>query len=327
MRRSCWVPITSALRTTVAAVGVLALVGCGSGGGGAAMSLSVAPPTSPDGMPSSSAPAPDTADPTVATAAPRSSVTPKVRATARASVTGRPRTVTPTPRTTRSATATPTAAGTLDMTTTLAAQTTAIRDATSVHLAAAVASAGQRFGVDLNDGTDSDGTLTYSEGSIAIRRVGQELYLSPDDAFFTGHGHPELVAAYHGKWMHIVVADPAYAQIIPLTYLSSWTKLVEGAPATSVKPGGTVDGVATYAISGGTGPKGNTLYVAATGHTLPVATVSTDKVDTITFSNWNTAPQSAQTPGALIDEPGDAIIDVPTFPQATTQAFSTLWPA
>jgi hypothetical protein len=214
-----------------------------------------------------------------------------------------------------------------DVPTVMAAERAAIAQATTVRVVGTVVNGGKKFGVDLQVGTDGGGVLSYDQGTINVRRVGSDLYLAPDDAFFTAHKHPELAAAYRGTWMPIVPADPAYANIIPLTRIATWTKLIASAPAVKAAAGTAVDGVATVAVAGGAGATANTLYIAAAAPAFPLLTVSGTMAGQIRFSAWNAAVAPGQRPAALKDEPADAIVDVPSFAEDSATAFSVLWPA
>ena len=202
---------------------------------------------------------------------------------------------------------------------------TAMGTATSAHFTGTVVSGGTSYGIDLTVGTDAEGVMRYPGGTIAVRRVGTNLYLQPDDAFFTAHKHPELAAAYQGLWMPIDPADPAYATIMPLTRLATWTKLLGSAPAARTGAGTAVDGVPTVAVSGGTGAKANTLLVPASGPALPVLTQSADRVDQVRAQDWNKTVAPVATPTGTKDEPDDALVDVPSFAEETAEAFGALW--
>jgi hypothetical protein len=187
-----------------------------------------------------------------------------------------------------------------------------------------VVTAGGSFGVDLRLGGNAEGTFTYSQGTISVRRVGSELYIMGSATFFSGHGHPELVATHANKWMHIPAADPAYDNIVPVTYVSSWVTMVHSAPATAVKAA-TVGSTTMLALTGGSGGKANTVYLPVTGPARPSSVTSADGVDKLTFSQWNAGGPSVSAPTDLVVEPDDAVLDVPTFPEASAVAFSAIW--
>ena len=329
MVRSQWVAAAGLRRLTLVAFGTLAVAGCGSG----ASTLSAQ--QQPIVLPSVAS---TTSTPTESSAAP--DATPSVTATPRVTVKV---TVTPqvlAPRTTKKAatttakvtpkvtpTLTPTATAQPGAAQAVAAAAAAAKGASFAHVVGKVVSKNLTYGVDLYLGPNGEGTLSYDKGTLSIRRIGTDLYLNADDAFFAGHGHPELAPTYNGRWMQIVPADPAYANILPLTHLSTWATLVGKAPAGTVATGASYNGVAATAISGGTGTKANTLFVPATGTALPLGATSADKVDTLAFSLWNNTPLPVQVPTALIDEPADAVVDVPSFPEDTAVAFSALWKA
>ena len=102
--------------------------------------------------------------------------------------------------------------------------------------------------------------------------------------------------------------------------------MVGSAPARTVAAA-TVNGVAVKALSGGTGSKANTVYLAGTGPALPLSVVSADKVDSLTFSGWGSSAPTVTAPTALVAEPADDIVDVPFFPEGTAAAFSAIWKA
>jgi len=326
------------VRIVWVALGVaVTLAGCSSGSTPAA-SLSVASdlPVAPTGSTDPGAPAVDSGQPTPTSDL--SSETGPTDATHAAPSTRRTTkkpstTVTRTVRVTSGSTTTAgtkattsTKAPTAAVKTLVAAESAATGKATSVHVVGHVVVGGETYGVDLHLGADGDGTLIYAGGTLGIRRVGTDLYLSADAAFFTAHKHPELAAVYpEGTWMPIDPADPAYANILPLTKVSTWSALALSAPATTSAPGTPVDGKATVALKGGTGAKANTLLLPATGAALPMLTASADKIDQVEFMEWNAAVPAPTRPTALKEEPEDAVVDVPSFPEDTAVAFSKLW--
>lgn len=205
------------------------------------------------------------------------------------------------------------------------AEKAALKKATSVHVIGRAVTKAGAFGIDLRVGTNAIGVLTYSAGTVAIRRIGTGLYLNADDAFFTGHGHPELIAGYHNKWMLIPSDDAIYATVIPLTRLATWTAVVAAAPTTVLHRGSSVGGVPSLTLTGGKGPKASVLYVTAKAPHLPLAAVSADKIDHLAFLGWNRDDPAMSVPTGLVDEPDDTVLDVPTYPEATAKAFSALW--
>jgi len=213
---------------------------------------------------------------------------------------------------------------TLTLAQTIAAEKAALAHASSVRVVGRVVTRSGTFGVDLRVGANSIGTLRYAAGTVAIRRIGTALYLNADDAFYTGHGHPELLAEYHNRWMQIPADDPIYATVIPLTRLATWTTL-PAAAAKVLHRGALVAGVPAVTVTGGTGPKASVLYLSAKAPILPLAAVSADKVDALAFLGWNVSDPAMSTPTGLVNEPDDTVLDVPTYPEATAQAFSVLW--
>jgi hypothetical protein len=304
----------------------LGLTACGSDDGKVALSTipSFTATESPSATDQPTLTAPDpTTQPTS---------TPSVTATPSTRKTTTTRTTTTTKRTTSSSTTrpttptpTPSVSVTLPtVTQLLAAEASAASSATSTHVVGSVVTSAGSFGVDLRIGGNADGTLTYAKGTVSIRRVGSELYIMGSSAFFTGNGHPELVATHANKWMHILASDPAYDNIVPITYVSNWVNMVHAAPATAVKAA-TVGTTTMLALTGGSGAKANTVYLPLTGTARPSSVTSADGVDKLTFSQWNAAAPSVSTPTALVVEPDDAVMDVPTFPEATAIAFSGIW--
>jgi hypothetical protein len=203
----------------------------------------------------------------------------------------------------------------------------AMAAARTVHVVGTVLVHGKRFGVDLQLGTDVNGTLTYQGGgSVTIRRIGSSIYLRPDDAYYTAHGHKDLIADRHATWIEIGPDDGDYAGILPLTQLRSWTALLSGVRAVSRKPSGTIGGIPTVALIGGRSAKSTVLYVATRGAALPVYVGSVDRVDHLALLQWNAAV-TVNTPSQanLRPEPGDGVLDIPKDPVATAQAFGILW--
>jgi hypothetical protein len=205
---------------------------------------------------------------------------------------------------------------------------TAMKTATSVHVTGTVVVRKVSYRVDLRVGADADGVLGYARGSMAIRRLGTRLFLSPDDAYYLAHSHPELVTTLHGRWVEIFPDDPDYAQIMPLTRTATWTRLLAGVPATARRAGGTVGGVPTVAISGGKGAKATTTYVATAGAALPAYTRTADRLDHVAFVHWNRAVLVEAVPATLVQpEPPDGVVDIPADAVDTAGAFGAFWKA
>jgi len=282
-------------------------------------------PTASEASPTDTAPADPATDPPTASPTRTRPVTTAPRTTSRGPASGKATVTRTVPG--KASTTAPAAGGTAAAAAAkvLTSARTAMGTATSAHFTGTVVSGGTSYGIDLTVGTDAEGVMRYPGGTIAVRRVGTNLYLQPDDAFFTAHKHPELAAVYQGLWMPIDPADPAYATIMPLTRLATWTTVLGSAPAARTGAGTAVDGVPTVAVSGGTGTKANTLLVPASGPALPLLAQSADKVDQIRALDWNKAPAPVATPTGTKDEPDDALVDVPSFAEATAEAFGTLW--
>lgn len=301
----------------------LGLSACGSDDGKVALSTipsftATESPSATD-QPTLTAPEPTTQP----TTSPSATATPS--STRRTTTT---RTTTTTKRTTtKPTTPTPTPSVSVTLPTVaqlLAAEGSAASSAVSTHVVGSVVTSAGSFGVDMRIGGNADGTLTYAKGTIGIRRVGSELYIMGSSTFYSGNGHPELVATHANKWMHIVAADPAYDNIVPITYVTNWANMVHAAPATAVKAV-TVGTTTMFALTGGSGAKANTVYLPLTGTARPSSVTSADGVDKLTFSQWNAAAPTVSAPTALVDEPEDAVMDVPTYPEATAIAFSAIW--
>src|SRR4051794_6789023 len=182
MRRSTRLHTSHTVRVAVMAVGVLALAGCGS----EAHKVTAADLTPVLSSPATSAPAQATTEPST-NASPDDSptedpsltpraTTKKPRATRKVTVTPSPTrsgkataspTKKPTPTPTKKPTASPSPTNTLSPAELAAAASdvgAALQGATSVHVTGRVVTAARTFGVDLSDGTDGGGTLTYAKG-------------------------------------------------------------------------------------------------------------------------------------------------------------------
>jgi len=229
---------------------------------------------------------------------------------------------------TRRPTATTTAASASALPAVLAAERTAVTGATSVKVAGTVVAGGKKYTVAGSTGTNAELVIGFDAGTLTVRRVGSNVYLQADDAFWVGHGHPELVATYHDLWMPIDPADPAYATIAKITYVKHWGGLATSAPSAKVAAGPAVGGTPTIAISGGSGATAGTRYVASSGKAYPLKSASADSTDTLTWA-WNAGspPVTAPATDQQKDEPADDVIDVPEFAEDAVTAWSSLWAA
>jgi hypothetical protein len=135
-----------------------------------------------------------------------------------------------------------------------------------------------------------------------------------------------MIATRHATWIAFGPDDGDYKDTLPLTQISTWTRLLAGVPARTRKPGVTLAGTPTVALVGGRGPKGTLLYLAARGPSFPLYAASVDRVDRLAFRQWN-APFTVNTPtpAHVLPEPGDAILDIPKDPVDSAKAFGASW--
>lgn len=142
--------------------------------------------------------------------------------------------------------------------------------------------------------------LVKNKATAKLVRVGNTIYLQPDARF----GGPDFApgGAQYGKWIKVTRTQAQYKQMVPITVIPSWAKLVGALTVSRRTDGGTMGGTPTVRLYQ-PGTKGGSLYVATAGPAFPRLVASSDKTVRYALYEWNksvapiTAPAADQLAG------------------------------
>jgi hypothetical protein len=93
---------------------------------------------------------------------------------------------------------------------------TDLKAASSVHFAGSVTDSGAAYAVDVTAGTtDCAGTLGIpGQGSVALLKIGQRLWIKPDDQFWASTGaSPANLHLAEGKYVQASPGDPDFSAV------------------------------------------------------------------------------------------------------------------
>ncbi len=149
----------------------------------------------------------------------------------------------------------------------LAAATTAVRTASSVHVAGGDGS-GTQLDLTVVRGRGGEGTIAQAANDFQIIGVGKTVYLRGSDAFYRQVGGEGAVQLLRGRWL----SGPATGQFQSIADLTNMDRLLSNLlrPAGSRITKGsatTIDGQRVITLTGNRSR--GSLYVAATGQRLP----------------------------------------------------------
>ena len=177
----------------------------------------------------------------------------------------------------------------------------AVRSATSVHVAGNVPSSGSRITFDLNlvNGMGGQGSMTRNGLSFQLVTVGNEVYINGPIAFWQKLVGNAAAPLLWGKW----IKAPATGQLATLAtltdlqklfsqLLSSHGRLLKGSMTT-------VHGQPVIAVNDTT--NGGTLYVATRGRPYPIEVVKNGSDSgQVAFDRFN-QPVTLKPPSEAID--------------------------
>lgn len=152
----------------------------------------------------------------------------------------------------------------------VAASTTAIRDAKSVHVFGSIANGGAPIKLDLNLARGKGGTGRMSENGLSFQLIvlNHVVYINGSDSFWRHFGGNAAAQLFHGKWLK----GPATGQLASVAELTGlqtlFDKLLSHHGALAKGGTSTVNGQKVIAVKDTA--RGGTLYVAATGKPYPV---------------------------------------------------------
>ncbi|UED88350.1 hypothetical protein K4G22_09040 [Streptomyces profundus] len=153
---------------------------------------------------------------------------------------------------------------------------TAAAEATSVRLSGTVVADGASYRLDMRLGPDGAvGEVSAEGATFELLRVGDEMYMRADAAFWETEGIPEELESdptqkLDGKYVLVVTDDPAYAELSGFTEKDALLEAVltmEGTRTAGEE--GEVDGVRTIQLDAAEGA-GGTLDVSLDGTPYPL---------------------------------------------------------
>lgn len=114
------------------------------------------------------------------------------------------------------------------------------------------------------------GAVTVGGQQVAVRRVGDAVYLRGEESFYRRVGGAAAVRLLAGKWLRADSADPSFAEFGRFTSLDTVTDqlLTPGGEVTK-GPTGEVTGTPAVALTSGA-PDGGLLWVALDGEPYPL---------------------------------------------------------
>ncbi|WP_225838846.1 hypothetical protein [Streptomyces sp. NK08204] len=164
--------------------------------------------------------------------------------------------------------------------------------ASAVHLSGTVVTSGRSYTLDMRlKGDGGTGSVTSQGSTFRLLRVGQELYLKADAAFWNhsgggGNGDTAAASKLGGKYVKVPQGDPAYRKFSGFTdktvMLGSLLTL-RGKLATAGHH--EQSGTPTIRITGDKG-SGGTLDVSLQGTPYPLRLVRAGGAGTLSFSDW-----------------------------------------
>ncbi|MFD6529958.1 hypothetical protein [Streptomyces sp. NPDC060184] len=181
--------------------------------------------------------------------------------------------------------------------------------ATAVHLAGTLISKDGSYTLDMRLNADGGtGSVTSKENTFAVLRVGDDLYLKADAAFWSAEqdgkgaagtgedGDAEAAEKLDGKYVKVPADDPTYKRLRGFTEKDT---LLDGVLSLhgTVNKGDRdrISGVPTIQILGGKG-EGGALDVALKGTPYPVRVARGGGGGTVTLADWGRSFELAAPP-------------------------------
>lgn len=168
--------------------------------------------------------------------------------------------------------------------------------ARSVHATGHGVQGGQKISLDLSIavGRGAAGSFTLYGGSLDVIRLGPNIYLRGDRAFWQRVGSNGVkLSLLINRWVEAPASAPSFSGFTGLMSMSGFTSRF-AVPGKVVNEGvKTFQGQQVIALQDPS--EHGTLYVSATGKPYPVALVGGKSAVTLTFDHWN---QSVSLPNA-----------------------------
>ncbi|MGW0768680.1 hypothetical protein [Streptomyces sp. NPDC002676] len=162
--------------------------------------------------------------------------------------------------------------------------------ASTVHLSGTVVTSGRTYTLDMRLKSDGGtGSVTSQGSTFKLLRVGKQLYLKADAAFWNhadGKGDDAAASKLGGKYVKVPQGDPAYKKFSGFT---DKTVLLEGLLTLHGKPATDghheQSGTPTIRVTGDKG-SGGILDVSLQGTPYPLRLVRAGGAGTLSFSDW-----------------------------------------
>ncbi len=183
----------------------------------------------------------------------------------------------------------------------LAKAQAAMTEAGSFHTKGDISQDGQKISIDLKfKGKDAAGSVTIPDGTIKIVRVGNDLYLQGDEAFWKKFGGAQgdtIAVLLKDKWVKVKADNPQFSEFSDMAD-----------PANLLKPSGTpekgdekvINGQATIGVKDG---DEGTMYIATTGKPYPIELQGPSGGGSVDFSEYGATFDEIKAPdaGTVVD--------------------------
>ena len=196
----------------------------------------------------------------------------------------------------------------------------AATEAESVHIEGDIENGQQSIGLNLRiKGSEGAvGTMTLGRAgagapaSLQLLRIGQEVYVMGDDAFYAQVGAGEAAKLLKGKYLKSTSSGSDFADLASFTDLDKlFGDLLEPEGKLSKGQSKTIEGVEAIGVVDETEEGSGTLYVAAEGEPYPLLVegpAEGDATGSVTFSDYND-------PVDLTPPAADQIVDLEALRQ------------
>jgi hypothetical protein len=176
---------------------------------------------------------------------------------------------------------------------------TALGSAKSFSLKGDINTEGKTIGLDVKvSGSDVLGTMTIDGGKVELLRVGGQMYIRPDEKFWTQNAGADagatMVQLMGDRWAKLSSKDADFQEFFQIAE-----------PAELLKPEGALSKGATKTIGGveaigivEAGSDGGTMYVATTGEPYPLLLEGPPGEGQIAFGDFGGAFDEIKPPAA-----------------------------
>ena len=172
----------------------------------------------------------------------------------------------------------------------------AFRGADAVRLKGTMVDAGDTMKLDIlmTGSGDSEAIIGFAgQGTVKIRTIGKDAYVSGDDKFWKNAGLPAGVL--RGKWIKTKTTSSDFKDLLELTSLDKWAENLTPDGDLTVVEGKDFDGVKTVGLDD---QSDAVFYVAADGDHRPIAIIPKKASDgALKFTQWN-EPVTIEVPPA-----------------------------